>query len=339
MFAKVKTLYGGVFLIALISFTSLYLAEIPALSGLGISSLVVAIVLGIAYGNTVHHATPSEWFAGISFSQKRLLRLGIILYGFRITFQQIAGVGLGALIADIVVVCVVLTVGYWLGVKVFGLDRKLSMMISCGSGICGAAAVLATEPTIKARPHETSIAVATVVIYGTISMFLSPHIAQFFGLEGDRLGIALGSTVHEVAQVVGAGAAVSEEVTGVAVIVKLTRVMLLIPVLVVLGALFAGNSGEGKGGAGMSRTLLKSFPWFAMGFVLASAFNSLHLLAPEIVEWIRVFDNFVLTMAMAALGVETNMAKVRQVGAKPFLLAASIYAMLTVMMLLPFALC
>ena len=337
MFAKAKSLYGGLFLIALISFTSLYLAELPVLAHLGISSLVVAIVLGIVYGNTVHHRTPSEWFAGISFSQKRLLRIGIILYGFRITFQQIAEVGLGALLVDVIVVCVVLVAGYWMGVKVFKLDKKLSMLISCGSGICGAAAVLGAEPTIKARPHETSIAVATVVIYGTISMFLSPHIAQWLGLSGDRLGVALGATVHEVAQVVGAGAAISEEVTGVAVIVKLTRVMLLIPVLVILGAIFAGGD-DGREKGGRIATLLKSFPWFALGFVLASGFNSLNLLGADVVEWIRVFDNFVLTMAMAALGVETNMGKVRQVGAKPFVMAAVIYVMLTVMMLLPFAL-
>ena len=170
MFAKAKSLYGGLFLIALISFTSLYLAELPVLAHLGISSLVVAIVLGIVYGNTVHHRTPSEWFAGISFSQKRLLRIGIILYGFRITFQQIAEVGLGALLVDVIVVCVVLVAGYWIGVKVFKLDKKLSMLISCGSGICGAASVLGAEPFVMAAVIYAMLTVMMLLPFALVKL-------------------------------------------------------------------------------------------------------------------------------------------------------------------------
>ena len=142
MIKSVKTLYGGLFLIALISFTSIYFSEVGIFKSAGVSSLIIAIILGVIYGNTVHHRTPSEWFAGISFAQKRLLRLGIILYGFRITFQQIAQVGVAAMLLDVFVVSSILLLGYFLGVKLFKLDKKLSVMIACGSSICGAAAVL-----------------------------------------------------------------------------------------------------------------------------------------------------------------------------------------------------
>ncbi len=319
MVKNLKTLYGGLFLIALISFTSIYFAELDFVKKLGISSLVAAIILGGIYGNTVHHKTPGEWFAGISFAQKKLLRLGIILYGFRISFQQIVDVGLQALLIDMFVVASILLFGYFLGTKLFGLNKRLSTLIACGSSICGAAAVLGTEPVVKARPHETSIAVATVVIFGTIAMFIFPPIVSTIDYDSQQAGIAIGSTVHEVAQVVAASSNVSEAATGTAVIVKLVRVMLLIPVLIILSLIF--RDGE-------KSSPMKSFPWFAICFVLVSAFNSLHLLPENAISAINAFDNFLLTMAMAALGVETNINKVKEVGAKPFLLAAIIFAIL-----------
>ncbi len=319
MVKNLKTLYGGLFLIALISFTSIYFAELDFVKKLGISSLVAAIILGGIYGNTVHHKTPGEWFAGISFAQKKLLRLGIILYGFRISFQQIVDVGLQALLIDMFVVASILLFGYFLGTKLFGLNKRLSTLIACGSSICGAAAVLGTEPVVKARPHETSIAVATVVIFGTIAMFIFPPIVSTIDYDSQQAGIAIGSTVHEVAQVVAASSNVSEAATGTAVIVKLVRVMLLIPVLIILSLIF--RDGE-------KSSPMKSFPWFAICFVLVSAFNSLHLLPENAISTINAFDNFLLTMAMAALGVETNINKVKEVGAKPFLLAAIIFAIL-----------
>ena len=319
MVKNLKTLYGGLFLIALISFTSIYFAELDFVKKLGISSLVAAIILGGIYGNTVHHKTPGEWFAGISFAQKKLLRLGIILYGFRISFQQIVDVGLQALLIDMFVVASILLFGYFLGTKLFGLNKRLSTLIACGSSICGAAAVLGTEPVVKARPHETSIAVATVVIFGTIAMFIFPPIVSTIDYDSQQAGIAIGSTVHEVAQVVAASSNVSEAATGTAVIVKLVRVMLLIPVLIILSLIF--RDGE-------KSSPMKSFPWFAICFVLVSAFNSLHLLPENAISAINAFDNFLLTMAMAALGVETNINKVKEVGAYPFLLAAFIFAIL-----------
>lgn len=275
--------------------------------------------MGGIYGNTVHHKTPGEWFAGISFAQKKLLRLGIILYGFRISFQQIVDVGLQALLIDMFVVASILLFGYFLGTKLFGLNKRLSTLIACGSSICGAAAVLGTEPVVKARPHETSIAVATVVIFGTIAMFIFPPIVSTIDYDSQQAGIAIGSTVHEVAQAVAASSNVSEAATGTAVIVKLVRVMLLIPVLIILSLIF--RDGE-------KSSPMKSFPWFAICFVLVSAFNSLHLLPENAISAINAFDNFLLTMAMAALGVETNINKVKEVGAKPFLLAAIIFAIL-----------
>lgn len=135
--------------------------------------------------------------------------------------------------------------------------------------------------------------------------------------------------MHEVAQVVVAGSAISEEVTDIAVIVKLARVMLLIPVLIVLAFIFGRNSGD------KNSSVMKVFPWFAIFFVVASGVNSLQIIPQAALNWINIFDNFLLTMAMAALGVETNMGKVKQVGIKPFSLAGVIFLILIAYLFIP----
>lgn len=330
MLNKIKQLYGGLLLIALISFSSLYFADTSAAKHISLSPLVIAILLGFLYGNTVHRETPKEWAAGIAFAQKRLLRLGIILFGFRISFQEIANVGATALVLDCFVVSAILICGYFIGTKIFGLDGKLAAIISSGSAICGAAAVMATESTIKAKPHETALAVATVVIFGTIAMFVFPQLLRFTSLDAHQSGIALGATVHEVAQVVAAGSAISTEATETAVIVKLTRVMLLVPALAILGAIFAPPTAAGES---KIKIYVQAFPLFALGFIAVSGFNSLDIVPSDIKSAILVFDNFVLTMAMAALGVETNFGKIKEVGIKPFLLAGTIFLILACILL------
>ena len=323
-----KTLYSGLLFIALITVASFCIADTDAAKSLSISPLIVAILLGFLFGNSVE--TPQSWGAGIAFAQKRLLRLGIIFFGFRISFQDIANVGPTALALDCAEVAIVLVAGYFLGTRVFGLDRRLSAIISSGSAICGAAAVMATEPTIKAKPHETSLAVATVVIFGTIAMFVFPQLVKLTPLDAHNSGIALGATVHEVAQVVAAGSAISIEATETAVIVKLTRVMLLVPALVVLGAVFAEPAQKGRS---RLKIYLSAFPYFALGFVLASAFNSLDILSAQVKGAILTADTFVLAMAMAALGVSTNFRSIKAVGAKPFLLAGSLFVILACILL------
>ncbi len=325
MLNKIKQLYGGLLLIALISFSSLYFADTSAAKHISLSPLVIAILLGFVYGNTVHRKTPKEWAAGIAFAQKRLLRLGIILFGLRISFQEIANVGATALLLDCFVVSTILICGYFIGTKIFGLDGKLAAIISSGSAICGAAAVMATESTIKTKPHETALAVATVVIFGTIAMFVFPQLLRFTSLDAHQSGIALGATVHEVAQVVAAGSAISTEATETAVIVKLTRVMLLVPALAILGAIFAPPTAAGES---KIKIYARAFPLFALGFIAVSGFNSLDIVPADVKSAILVFDNFVLTMAMAALGVETDFGKIKEVGIKPFLLAGAIFLIL-----------
>lgn len=153
---------------------ALWGGSVPAIAGAGFSALTVAILTGMVVGNTVYPKIWQRCDGGVLFAKQHLLRLGIILYGFRLTFSQIAEVGVSGIMIDILTLSSTFLLACFLGQKVFGLDRQTSWLIGAGSSICGAAAILATEPVIKAEPSKVTVAVATVVIFGTLAIFIYP---------------------------------------------------------------------------------------------------------------------------------------------------------------------
>ena len=321
----------GFLVIAALSVAAWYISLLPAVKALSFSSLIIGILLGMLYANTLRRRQPSSWDGGIKFCSKRMLRLGIILYGFRLTFQDVVAVGPKAVLIDCIVVVVTLLLGVWLGRRL-GLDRETTLMTSTGSAICGAAAVLGAEPIAKGKPHQTAVAVSTVVIFGTLSMFLY-HIMYRMGLSGvldtQQMGVYTGSTLHEVAHVVGAGNAMGSEIATDSLIVKMVRVMLLVPVLIAMSWLLSR-----RGGAVAEKRSI-NVPWFAFIFLLMIAVNSGMHSAFDGEAWFatalkmtEVVSTFMLTLAMTALGSDTSIDKFRQAGAKPFYLAGALYVWL-----------
>lgn len=311
----------GLLLAGAIAALGLWLAELPRVQGWGLGALTLAIVLGMLAGNSFFPAIAESTAAGVDFARSRLLRLGIILYGFRITFQQIGGVGITGLVIDAAMVASVFALAASLGPRMFGVDRQTSMLIGAGSAICGAAAVMATEPVVRAPAHKVSVAVATVVVFGTIAMFLYPWLYPHLGMDAHAYGVYAGSTIHEVAQVIVAGNAVGEAAAASAVIEKMLRVMLLAPFLLLLGWVLRHRRGKA------AATSL-AMPWFALGFIAVSGFNSLQLLPADWVEVIVRIDTALLAMAMAALGLRTHAGAMRQAGFRPLLLAAALFLFL-----------
>ena len=218
----------GILLIALFSCAAFYLADTQPARSLSFSPLILGILLGMLYANSLRNHLPETWVPGILFCSKQLLRAGIVLYGFRLTFQSVAAIGAPAIGIDAAVVAGTLLLGVLLG-RALKMDRDLALLTSTGSAICGAAAVLGAEPVVKAAPHKTAVAVSTVVIFGTVSMFLYPALwrAGILGLTPEQMGLYTGATLHEVAHVVGAGNAMGAEIADGAVIVKMIRVMML----------------------------------------------------------------------------------------------------------------
>ncbi len=312
---------SGLLFVALFAMSASYIAQFEGLKRLGISPLIVGILLGMFYANTLRHKLPKEWEAGIFFSTKTLLRAGIVLYGFRVSFQEIAHVGMVGVVVSVCVVASTFLIGYVVGTKLLKLDRDTTILTSVGSSICGAAAVLATEPVVKGEAYKSTVAVSTVVLFGSIAMFLYPFIYQLglVPLSPEAMGIYIGGTVHEVAHVVAAGNAISEDVAQSAVIVKMIRVMMIAPFLILLGLYLAKSSSQSRGKTAVA------IPWFALYFIGVAGFNSLHLLPSSVVENINALDTFLLTMAMSALGMETHVQKFKNVGMKPLYLAGILF--------------
>lgn len=334
---KRSNVLHGVLLIALFSFSAFYIAEFQFVKDLSFSPLIVGIILGMLYANSLRNHLPETWVPGILFCTKQVLRAGIVLYGFRLTFQSVIAIGIPAILIDVIIVGATIGLGILFG-KLLKMDKDLALLTATGSAICGAAAVLGAEPVVKSEPHKTAVAVSTVVIFGTLSMFIYPvmYRAGILDLTPEQMGIYTGSTLHEVAHVVGAGNAMGKDISDAAIIVKMIRVMLLAPVLVIMSfalartAVKAAAGGLKAGGATAVKRGKITIPWFAFGFLAVIGFNSFDLLPHVVVDGINNVDTFMLTMAMTALGTETSIEKFKKAGAKPFILALMLYVWLLV---------
>ncbi|WP_312655286.1 YeiH family protein [Kluyvera ascorbata] len=323
----IKHFIPGLALSAVITGAAVWIGNIPAVAGVGMSALTLAILFGMVIGNTIYPKLWQSCDGGVLFAKQHLLRLGIILYGFRLTFAQIADVGASGIIIDALTLCSTFMMACWLGQKVFGLDKHTSWLIGAGSSICGAAAVLATEPVVKAEASKVTVAVATVVIFGTLAIFIYPAmyplLAHWFTPE--TYGIYIGSTIHEVAQVVAAGHAVTPETENAAVIAKMLRVMMLAPFL-----LFMAARVKQLAPAGATEKSKITIPWFAILFIVVTIFNSFHLLPNSVVQMLITLDTILLAMAMAALGVTTHVSALKKAGAKPLMMALVLFIWLIV---------
>ncbi|MCG8708948.1 YeiH family putative sulfate export transporter [Brenneria sp. 4F2] len=319
----------GLLIIGLTTGILLWLANIPKVIQWGPGTLTLAIVAGIILGNTVYPWLHSFCDPGAQWAKSHLLRWGIILYGFRLSFQQITAIGIAGIATDLTIVTSTFLLACWLGRRIFKLDGETVILIGAGSSICGAAAVMATAPVVKASGDKIAVAISTIVIFGTIAMFLYPWLYRlnlyyhWLAFNPQTFGIYLGSTIHEVAQVVAAGHAIGAETEKMAVISKMLRVMMLAPFLLCLG--FMLNKRRRPTAPSETQSISPVFPWFALWFVVAAALNSTRLLSPTMTGDLTRLDNLLLTMAMIALGLTTRISDIRHAGAKPLLLALIVF--------------
>ncbi len=301
----------------------------------GLSSLTLAIVVGMILGNTVYPRFALRLTDGVGFAKGQILRLAIMFYGFKLTLTEVASVGMPAVMSDALVLTSTFLITYWLGTKWLKVDKQTTMLIGAGASICGAAAVIAAEPVVKAEAHKVTIAVATVVVFGTTAMVLYPFLYHLGWLQPwlspQDYGVYTGSTIHEVAQVVVAGNTVSADVGDTAVVTKMIRVMMLAPFLLILSfALTKSGGSNGEKLSVMSRVKQVQVPWFAFIFILIVL---LHTWLPmsELFEMTMVrLDDILLTMAMFALGLTTHLGAIKQAGSKPLILGAIMFGWLII---------
>ena len=336
-FARLR-LVPGLALCAALAWLAIRAGQNNWLQAHGLSALTIAIVLGMLLGNTIFPRLADSCATGVVFSKQNLLRLGIVLYGLRLTFQDIAQVGVNGVLIDACILISTFSLAYVVGVKLFKLDRNAVMLIGAGSSICGAAAVMATEPVLRARSEQVTVAVSTVVVFGSAAIFLYPllHGLSWWPAHAD-FSIYIGSTVHEVAQVVAAARSIDDHTANTAVIAKMVRVMMLAPFLLLLSAYVQrGRSATNTSGGAHAtehaavRSRTAGIPWFAFAFIAVVAWHSLMPLPATVNSHLLDLDTGLLAMAMASLGLTTHLSSVRRAGVKPLLLGALLFVWLIV---------
>ena len=305
----------GLLLTAAVAGIAFALRRIPGVSIL--SPMILATLIGMAFHNLV--GTPRWAKPGVVFSLKRILRLGIILLGLQLMASQVAQVGL--LGAMIIVSTLVATFVFtkWFG-RVIGVDPKMAELIGAGTSICGASAVIATNTVTQGSDEDVAYAVACVTVFGTVAMFLYPMLPSLLHLDPTAFGLWAGSSIHEIAQVVGAAFQEGAHAGEIATVSKLTRVMMLAPLVITLGIIAARRAAHE-----VDKTKRKAppMPWFVLGFIAMVVVNSVITIPAVPKGWIVVATTFMLSMALAAMGLETDFRKLKAEGLKPLALAAA----------------
>lgn len=287
------------------------------------SALLIAIVLGVLVRNSMrlHHSVEP----GITFSSKKLLRGGIILLGLQLALGDILGLGLGIVALVVAVVALGLSATALIG-RALGLSRAQSLLIACGFSICGAAAVAGAEGVIQDKDEEDTVsAVALVVVFGTLMIPLVPLLSSALSLTPGQAAIWTGASVHEVAQVVAIGGTLGGAALGVAVVVKLARVLMLAPVMAWLSVMErrrAQRKAADGGAAEASISLPPIIPLFVALFIAMVIIRSLGIVPAAVVEGAGIAQTLLLGAAMFALGTGVRLSLFTRLGAKPFILAA-----------------
>lgn len=302
----------GIGITLLIAILAKYAAQLPLLSVMG--QLVIAIIIGMIWRSTI--GVNEHWQSGITFSNKKLLRLGIVLLGMRLNLADIYNAGIKVFM--IAAICLVFTLLVVYGLtRWFGVGKRLGILTACGTAICGAAAVVAVSSQVKAKDEETAVGAATIAVLGTIFTLIYSVIYSLLHLSPTAYGIFTGATLHEIAHVIAAADVGGSEAVDLAVIVKLTRVALLVPVVIVIGYLFQ-RSGETTN----KKVLLSTIPWFILGFLAMSGFNTLGIVSETIANHIVTVAYLLIAMAMAGLGLNVDIKTFRRLGMKSFLAGA-----------------
>ncbi|SPO55523.1 conserved membrane protein of unknown function [Pseudomonas sp. JV551A1] len=321
---RIRTLAPGVVVSLVVGAAASFLSEHYAAP-----VMLFALLLGMALNFL---AVDGPCKAGIEFTARTVLRLGVALLGMRITLDQIASLGWKpvALVITLVVVTILVSV---VVAKALGFSRLFGMLTGGATAICGASAALALAAALPQHPrkeHATLFTVIGVSALSTLAMTLYPMIAQWLHLSPAQAGVFLGATIHDVAQVVGAGYSMSTETGDIATVVKLMRVAMLLPVIV-CAAMITRRQGLEAGG---QRPPL--LPWFAVGFLLLACVNSTGWVPTVVQGGINDLSRGCLVVAISALGMKTQLKALASVGVKPIalMMGESVFLVLLVLALM-----
>ncbi|WP_445144433.1 YeiH family protein [Dyella sp. Tek66A03] len=289
---------------------------------------VFGIVLGIAVRNLV--APGGSYTAGIQFAGKQVLQWSIIALGFGLSLNQVAKTGLESLSVTLVTMTVAFLTAWLLG-RLLKVDDKLKILIGVGTAICGGSAIAAVTPIIKPDDHDTAFAISTIFLFNLVAVLLFPLLGHLLHLSDLGFGLWAGTAINDTSSVVAAGYSFSKQAGDYATIVKLTRATLIIPVCLVLAFAMAWKQKQ-QGASDFS--LARIFPWFILWFLVASAVRTAGLIPAAIQPALHMAAEFLIIVALTAIGLSANLRRMASTGARPILLGLGVWAAVSVSSLL-----
>lgn len=305
------------------AFVAAAVAAVIASSADPLSPLPVAVVLGIVVGNTV---SLGRFAPGLGVAAKIVLRVGIALLGLRLVLGDVAALGAPALLL-VLAVTVVTFFGVVVGTRRLGLSHGFGLLTAAGFAICGASAVAAAQGVVRAEDEDVAASLANVMLFGTVSIGVLPLVASALGLTDAVAGAWIGAAVHDVGQVVATAGVVGDEALEAAVVVKLGRVLLLGPVIILLGLMVRA------GAEATEQRRPPLLPWFVVAFLVAAAARSLDLVPTAVLDGAGTIERFAFAAALFALGTGVRFDKLRALGVRPLLLGLAAWLLIAVVSL------
>lgn len=313
---------GVVLALAIAAIVHLVLQSVP---------VVPEVVAALAIGVVVRNSGLAPWaMSGAKLVVGYGLRLAIIALGAGLDLGVIGGRGVTTVALTVLLVTIAMSLGLLLG-RVAGLQRRVSILIGVGTAICGASAILAVSPMIRARDQETAYAITTIFVFNIVALLCLPFIGHLLDLSQVRFGTWVGTAVNDTSVVVATGYIYGPTAGGVATLVKLTRTILLVPLAIAVGLVYGVSDDKSS----VVRKALQNFPWFVLGFFLLAVLNTAHVVPSFWTHGIAQAGALLLVVVLAAVGLRVDARGIQQMGIKPLLIG---FALAAAMVLISIAL-
>ena len=291
------------------------------------STATIAIIIGMLVGNIFYstfHAEESKFKSGVKFAEKDLLMFAIALMGINLNFTMLANLGVKTILIIVLGMAFTIFMGVLLG-KLFKLNPQLSLMIGIGNGVCGSSAIAATSSIAKVKSNDIGISIALVNLMGTIGIFLAPALAQMVGFSDIQSGVFTGNTLQAVGQAVAAGFSISDESGHYATVVKMGRVLLLVPLVLIL--IYIAKKETLNGEQEVSQKGKIGVPSFILWFVFFSVIASLGWLPKEIETFISTVSSYITLIAMSAIGLMIHFGTIVKTAGTAFKVSSILFAL------------
>lgn len=324
MVRSISKVMPGLVLCAGLAFLAVFLADLPWVKvNLRFSPLLIVILLGILVASV--HKLSGKLDEGIKLAQKPILRWAVAGLGFKLSLPELLKIGGPSLVVVLLATVATLAFGWWVA-RAMGVGEKMSVLLGVGTSICGASAIVAADSVVQAESEESAVSLGVITLWGTVGIFVLPLLGQALSMTQFAYGVWAGASLQEMAQVVAGGAAMGDEASKVATVVKLARICLLAPVVFYL-VWWMKSKHKSVGEAKVSPV-----PWFLVVFVVFAALNSLGPsvgLTKPVVDWLVKVDTLALSIGMAGVGLKTSVKDLKSAGWKPVVAGLAAWVFIT----------